>query len=84
MSTYFCRECGWHPCRCDWRELERQRRAEHPEIRGVEWSCSHRRLPEMDQRAHFPATPGQVAFGHRAVIPFAERLRRRDLRRKMA
>jgi hypothetical protein len=25
----------------DWRELEADRRREHPELRGVEWDCNH-------------------------------------------
>lgn len=68
----------------DWRELERRRRAADPTIRGVNWRCSHRNLPEMDQRAHFPAAPGQHAFGHAPVIPFNNRMRRRDGQRSIA
>jgi hypothetical protein len=53
MSAFFCRDCGWHPCRCDWRAMECQRVAELEaqgvRVRRVAWVCEHSAKSEADR-----------------------------------
>ena len=38
----------------DWRDLERERRLLHPEIRGVAWSCDHGPHDPTSERGLLP------------------------------